>query len=345
MKILIIQARNFGDAVISTQIINSIGFSFPDIKIDIFTKMCFRDIFINNPFIDNIYFSNFPCGTNKNFSIKETLNLIKQINILRKHKYAKVINNIGDFREILIGRLINPEINCTIKWEEGHIFNFLIRRGLYDLADEVICINKEIINIYEAQKHFINQLGCKISSAPQIFLDDKIIKTNIIGIHPFASQKSRMWEWEKWKNLVKKLSKHFDVWIFSSFNDKKKVEEIFEKELKNKTIKLKVSNLKDFFLNLSKLKLLIGLDSFSIHAAYAVGVQSIMLNGSNNYKIWQPENCSVISHDNLCDYYPCYNKPKCIGKKFEYICMRSIEEIDVLNVLEIALNRPYCHII
>ncbi|WP_163329266.1 glycosyltransferase family 9 protein [Desulfurobacterium thermolithotrophum] len=338
MKFLILQARNFGDAVISTALINSIGESLPDIRLDVFTRPSFKDIYKNNPYINNIYYANFPVGTNKNFDIKEFLKLLKQIYNLKKNCYEKVINNVGDFREILIGKLISPKINLSIRWEKGHIYNSLIREGLYVLTNKTITIPKDIINIYEAQIKFLKDLGCYKILPPKVFLNKKLPKVKAVGIHPLASQKCRLWQWNKWKKLVRELSPYYEVWIFCSPQERYIISQIFEKELRIENVKVKSGNLEKFFLDLSQMKLLIGLDSFSVHAAYAVGTKSIMLNGANDYRIWAPPNSTVVFRGNVCPYYPCYNKPKCIGKDFEYICMKAIEVKDVLSAVEEVLG-------
>ena len=338
MKFLLIQARNLGDAVISTALINSIGESFPNIRIDVFTRPSFKDIYKNNPYINSIYYANFPVGTNKNFNIRELLKLSKQIYKLRKNNYEKVINNVGDFREILIGRLISPKINLSIRWEKGHPYNFLIKGGLYNLADKIITIPKNIINIYKAQIKFLKELGCDKILPPKIFLKKNLPKVNAIGIHPLASQKCKLWQWDKWRELIKELSLYYEVWIFCPPKEKRIIYRIFEKELKIKNVKVKSGSLDNFFLDLSQVKLLVGLDSFSVHAAYAIGTKSIMLNGANDYRIWTPPNAKVVFKGNICPYYPCYNKPKCIGKDFEYICMKAIEVEDVLNAIKEVLN-------
>ncbi|PMP87543.1 MAG: hypothetical protein C0173_08790, partial [Desulfurella sp.] len=222
MRILILQARNFGDAVIATQIVNSLGESFRDIKIDILTRSSFKAIYKKNPHVKNLYFANFPMGTGKNSNFKEFVNLISYIFKLQKNKYDMVINNVGDFREILIGKLIHPKENTSFVWDDNHVFKNLIRPGLYRLIDRKIIIPRNIVNIYEAQEYFLKCIGCKIISKPKIFLSKKVDKLKTIGIHPLASQKSKLWSDKKWNELIKNIISltNYEVWIFGAPSEK-----------------------------------------------------------------------------------------------------------------------------
>ena len=107
IRYLIIQGRNFGDAVISTALINSVGESFPDVKLDVFTRPVFKSIYKNNPYINKIYYANFPVGTNKNFNFREAIKLLKQIN---QFGYIERIKDYsGNFRIVKACRLCQSE--------------------------------------------------------------------------------------------------------------------------------------------------------------------------------------------------------------------------------------------
>lgn len=108
---------------------------------------------------------------------------------------------------------------------------------------------------------------------------------------------------------------------------------IFRGVIDNKRVLLHAGNLDEFFVKLSFTKLLIGLDSFSVHAGYALNVPVIILNGANDYRIFRPPGANVIANENVCAYYPCYNKPKCLGSKSEYICINSIGIEDVMAAI------------
>jgi len=332
-KILLLQCRNFGDALIGTGLLNSLGKSFSEYKIDVFTRPQFREIFYYNPFVNNIYYADFPVGTQKKFTLSTGMDFMKELIRLRKSKYSMCINNTGDFRENIIGWLIKPEENIAPLWEETHPFTNLVRVGGLSYLDKSVKISKSIINIYEINEYIAVSLGCNVLEKPGIYIKDSIPRDERrIGIHPTASMKCKLWPWENWKFLILGLRElKFQVLIFASPHERKFLEEIFKDLLDNKNVLIQSGTLQEFFLNLSSLKLLIGLDSFSIHAAYAMNIPSIMLNGGNDYRIWKTPGTYVLSGGDRCDFYPCYNKPVCRGKDFEYVCIRSIDVEDVLK--------------
>ncbi len=336
-RILIISARNFGDAIISTSLINSLGGSFSDYKIDLLTRYDFKGIFEKNPYVNKIYYANFPMGTNKNFNFKELFRLLKIINILSNNKYDFVLNNIGDIRENLLGKLIRPKINISIKFEESHPFNNLIRLNNCLFTDKCISIPADVKNIYDIQDFISSNLGCTKILPPEIYLNlnnKKDSSSKIIGIHPMASQDCKLWDFHKWEKLINILKSKYTIWIFGSNNEFSLLNKVFKAVVDEKSVFIKTTSLDEFFINLSKCSLLIGLDSFSIHAAYALDVKSIMISGANDWEIWKPKNCYVISKgSSVCKFYPCFNKPKCLNTSDKYICMKSIEVDEVLSLV------------
>jgi heptosyltransferase-3 len=339
-KYLVLQCRNLGDAIISTGLINSLGKSLEGISIDVFTKYSFKAIFDNNPYINRLFFANFPMGSPKGINIKTLLVLFKQIYRLRKHNYDVCLNREGDFRENLIGKLLRPDRNISVIWSGNHVYNSMIRKGFSRLIDYAIHIPEEIVNVYSANDYVAAQLGCTSLESSKIFLNADSSKNTcssnnkIVAIHPGASKKNKLWSYDKWNKLISKLVlQGFHVWIFGTPSQKANMQAIFRESIDEKYVILQTGSLSEFFVKVSFAKLLIGLDSFSVHAGYALNVPVIMLNGANDHRIFKPPHANVIAKGNVCAYYPCCNKPKCLGSKSEYICMNSIEVDDVMAII------------
>lgn len=335
MTILIISARNFGDAVILTELINNLNTN--EFKIDILTRKEFIPIFNKISNISNIYTANFPMGTMKNFNFIEGIKLLKQCIELRMQHYDIVLNNVGDFRENFIGWLISPKENISIRFHNNHPFNKLIRNGLNWAVDKYIEIPNDILNIYNIQKFIASSLCI---NPRHITLENQNRLHNKIAIHPIASQKTRFWQYINWIELINELvtSEH-KIIVFCAPNE---VEEL-KKEFKQVEDKIEIiaKNIEYFLNTLKEVDIFIGLDSFSIHAAHMMNVPNlIMLNGANNANVWAPPKTKVIEGGKNCEYFPCYNKPKCLGKDFEYICMKTITPIEVINkVKEIIMQQ------
>lgn len=319
-KTLFLEARNFGDAIIKNTLIGQYGAEHLDEQIDVWAKRQFADIFSGNTNIHKFYASGFPIAGLKSWNVIE---LIKTIWTLRNEHYDLAIDTVGDFRERFLLWLIRPKRLVSIEREKGSPFNRLIRRGLSFLV-EPVTIPNTMVNVYAQLACLLEYLGCQKRTSET---NDPIVhqKPQIIGIHPFASQECRLWDWKKWDELYKiLLSKGHSVHFFCSPKER----EILEQHIKIRgDSKIVAGSLQEFLKALQCVDLLICLDSFAVHASYSLGIRSIMLNGANDFHIWETPLTTVVTGAFDCKYWPCYNKPKCN----DYQCVRSISVEYVMN--------------
>jgi len=342
-SLLFLQCRNLGDAIISTSVINSLGKSEIYSVIDVFTRPTFKRIFENNPFVGNVYYSHFPMGTKKDFFFRDGLRLWKEVKLIRNMGYDRCLNIVGDFRENILGRLCSPQENITIEWAPGHPFRSLIRTGANEFIDSSIKIPADIFNIYDCMDIISSALGNGNLEGSRIYLDDwgttKEKSHGLIGIHPIASVPCKMWPIKKWLALINELNDSgWGIWIFGAAEEREFLENTLSEVLKEGINSLHTNNLDDFFIRLSQVDLLIGLDSFSVHAAHACGVPSIMICGPSDYRIWHPPTAVVVTGKEKCPHYPCHSKPKCNQIDSEFPCMTSIRIKDILSAVETILK-------
>lgn len=331
MKILMISARNFGDSVILVELIQNLK---DDFEIDVFTRSEFISIFSELNNISKIYTANFPMGTMKNFNFYEALNLLSVCNKLKEKKYDFVVNNIGDFRENFIGWFINAKENVSVKWNKEHPFRNLIWKGFDFLVDRYVEIPVNLLNIYDIQK-FIASSITKSQNTFENKLAKKEKRDKIkIAIHPMASQKTRFWEYSNWIEIIKEFGREENkIIIFCAPNELEELKIVFH-EVKI-YIEIIAKSIDLFLDTLKSVNIFIGLDSFSIHAAYMMNVPNlIMLNGANDARVWAPPGANVLSGGQNCEFFPCYNKPKCLEKEFEYICMKTIMPDEVIEAIK-----------
>src|ERR1700761_7628096 len=119
-RILLLQAHNLGDAVISTALIETIARGLPTAKIDVLTRPEIRSIFSDNPYVNRTITGRFPMGSNRDFGFREMFALIRLVYRLRTCNYTDVVNLAGDFREELLGKLISRRDNWSPDWAENH---------------------------------------------------------------------------------------------------------------------------------------------------------------------------------------------------------------------------------
>lgn len=322
INLLLIVQRAYGDAVIVNSIIESIDDN-NFYNIDVLTKTQFSSIFKTNRNINKIHEGNFPITVHKSFNIWKQMKLISKI---RQEKYDIVMDYIGDFRERIIGFFCGGHKFMSVLRNDKN-FNQLIRGGLSFLSDSLIKIDCKEKNIYEQLIFMFGTIGIKIKRK-NLECNSKLIVN--VGIHPFASQNCRLWDVNNWYDLILELLRMRKmITVFCSPEEVKIVQNKFSGFLTNHNFSISAGSIDNFFLNLKKMDVLIGLDSLSIHAAYLCGVPNIMICGANDYEIWKTPLTKVVStNNNYCKFWPCCNRPKCSGM---YQCISNIKVSDVMR--------------
>ncbi len=327
-KVLIISARNFGDAIIAASLAENIG-AGELYDVSVLTKSEYETIFARKRNIKKCYYTSLPIAGNKKYNIFDFINCCIQV---RREQMDIGIDISGDFRERAILKLMGVKRIISLERQEHHPYNNLIRKGLASIC-ETISIPENVVNIYES----IDYIYRKLNISPEENKGTRK-KGKIVGIHPFASQACRMWPLSRWDIIIDYLiSNNYDVKIFCTDKEKK---DIINNVINHEKCHIISGDLNNFFSNLEKCSLLLCLDSFAYHAAYSIGVPSIMLNGANDYRIWKTRNSKVILNEkNECRYWPCYNVPKC----FDYECIRNIKAQQIMTAIsEFTNGEKFC---
>jgi heptosyltransferase III len=337
--ILILQCRNFGDAVISTGLVEALGRSLPNANISVFTRPQFHSLFADSPYISQIYTAAFPMGTTKRFGFKAILELGRQIRRLRALRFARVVHVGGDLRENLIGWLIAPRGLLSPTWRKGNAFRRNIRDGLGFLRSGTVEIDAGNPNIYAAQQQVAAALGATAEAHPRLYAAGQALrhegKGNAIGLHVSASQPSKMWPVASWRALIAGLRRRgMAVTIFGAPDERTALLEDYA-DLVGPGVEISTGNLTEFFAAVSGMSALVCLDSFSAHAAHAIGVPILMLTGSTVIEAYRPPASEVIDGGIGMACSPCMNKPTCMKTAHPYQCMRGIEPGAVLKRLDL----------
>jgi heptosyltransferase-3 len=337
-RVLILQAHNLGDAVISTALVETIAHGLPATQIDVLTRPEIRQIFTNNPAVHRVFIGRFPMGSVHDFGVKEMLTLPRLICQLRRCGYTDVVNLAGDFREEFLGRLISQRDNWSPAWSVDHPCSKVIRRSAISIANRPISIPAHKPNIYDAASIMGTAVGGAAGQKSALYTAAKqrIVWNpleNLVGIHPMASQPWRRWEMEKWQSLTRHLvEREMDVHIFGAPAETEELHRYFD-PLDSSRIKIVTGGLSDCFAAISRLQVLLCHDSFASHVACALGVPTILLNGANDAAAWAPPGAVVLAAGPGLTCYPCYNRPTCFGSSDEYACIRHIAIDSVIEAV------------
>jgi heptosyltransferase-3 len=125
-----------------------------------------------------------------------------------------------------------------------------------------------------------------------------------------------------------------DLVLFGAPRECGRLQADFADEIKDMKIAVVAGDIAGFRANLSQVDLLIGMDSFSVHLAYALSLRTVVLYGPSDRRILAPPGSLGISAGHLCDDYPCNYKYPCRNQTREYICCRGIEVDAVIDAVE-----------
>lgn len=205
----------------------------------------------------------------------------------------------------------------------------------------------EIENEYEKHKRIINFL-CENKSGEIKFHNNIAFNTNksikyfninskkFITIAPLSREDNKSWDLENYKALVEKLSKNFIIYLIGTSSQKKRLD-----ELKNKNENIintaGIVELNEIPTLLKKSVLYIGNDSGITHLAIKLNVPTIAIIGGGGYGRFFPipfNNLNVIYLYHYIDCFGC----DWICKYDEKYCLTKIELDEALQSIEIILK-------
>jgi ADP-heptose:LPS heptosyltransferase len=154
-----------------------------------------------------------------------------------------------------------------------------------------------------------------------------------IGLHPFASQPSKLWPAEHWQLLARELlGRGFELWAFSAPEERQALERVLA-GMTDK-IALRSTDIRQYCLDLSQLDLVIGLDSLCMHTAHRFKIPSLTINAGNPPELYAVSSGQTLGASGGCRHYPCYNIAPCRGTAYENACVKAISPQRVLDAVE-----------
>jgi len=321
----------------SIPILKTLRKYYPNTRLILLANEFARDLLEGQKFIDEIITVKFPWST-YDYSLKNIYKFIKTLLELRKRRIELAIDAQIDMRNTFSMFLAGAKRRLGYAITGGSSF-------LTDVPE----LSATYSNLLDARLSVLNYLdmesldkSTKIdvdsNSVAQVetFLDKyNINRQKLVGIHPGASQKEKLWPSKNFVEIIKHLEKKgFQTILIEGPKERKIIEEIQEKLIK--PIPCFKGNLRNALALLSKCRLLLSLDSAALHLANSVGTSVVAIYGPKWPDLTKPsaDNIEIIWNENLecrpCEYGKC---------KFDTnICMESISPEEVISKLNTILN-------
>lgn len=338
-SVCVLSARRFGDAIINARLLKEAALVRPDIQWIIWTKPEFKPLFELMGF-KNIITAQLPiAGGVPKFIKGGWITLLKSIFHLRTLNIDISIDFIGDTRESLFGALTGSKKHCSPKWESGHwMRNLIWRTQIPSVQYTPISANDQWVYGF-IPKFLSTVLDIPIGNRANTALINPDLNTSTkVAFHPYSSQCFKQWSTQNWIALSKLLNKKsITPVIICSSNEAKEAHQQFSHSEQSLSI-VECSSIDQLISAIKQIDILIGVDSFLVHLASALGKKTIVINAGNLPQWWAPPNSQAIGQSGGCNYYPCFSEPKCLGTPNESACIKSISPEQILSAVELSGN-------
>lgn len=348
IKGLIIAARKFGDAIINQNFLQRCAVAAPHIQWDVCCRPDFAILFRPLGNVRDIVCARLPLGGNKPFGMIEATETLSAILKLRRRDFAFSLALIGDREERWFSMLIGARERIFPQWAPDHPIRPMLGRTRVIPIPGAWYVPKERINIYDVASHLCTQLcerfpgdgkrsgGWSVESVYGVQDRSSRSRRNsygIIGMHPFASQPSRCWAPDRWREVIARLkSRRHPVRLFGAPWERPRLLDLARDLVPEEAVVTR--SITGFLQELENVSVLVGGDSFAVHAAHSRGVQTVTISGPGNFAIWRVPDGEVVWSEGGCAQYPCYDQPVCVGSDKEYACIRSIPADQVCAAIE-----------
>ncbi len=213
-RFLIVQTAFIGDVILATSIIEKIHIHYPDAKIDFILRKGNEGLFINHPFINQVFI-----WDKKNGKFKNLINLILE---LRKTKYSYLINLQRFASSGLITFFSKAE--CKIGFDKNPFSFFFNKKIIHQIGNG----RHEI----ERNQQTIKNITDDIALKPKLYPSNEHV-LRVISIHekyqvkenfyyclaPASIWFTKQFPEHKWVELIKLLDSENGIFLLGGHTD------------------------------------------------------------------------------------------------------------------------------
>jgi ADP-heptose:LPS heptosyltransferase len=337
---LILSLRHMGDAVIVAGFINALSERYPGMAIDVLGRRDLREVTEAFCSVREYIPVEFPVFGHHGKSLAEMRDALRKIALLRNRRYDACINLMGDLRENMIGNMVGAAKTISPAWPKTSPFRRHIRTAEFFWPAGKASVSVSGAGYYASIDSFAEQLGLPGLRWPKTIRPARAQSDiPVVGIHPGASQPGKQWPAENWRELIRRLDRSGSrLKIFGSPSEAARLHRDFSAEIELFSIEVVTAGMAGFLDALAALDLLVCMDSFSSHAAHAIGLRTIVLHGPFDPSVMTPPSGTPLSAGDMCALFPCCKGQSCANKTSKYICVRGIQVETVFKTVDSAIT-------
>jgi ADP-heptose:LPS heptosyltransferase len=337
MRLLIIRTSAMGDVALMTPVLRGIREQYPEVELVLLTRHAFKPFFTE---IDglNLFFPDFK---------KRHKGLLGIVRLFKDIRRQAEIDYVIDLHDVLRSkilclffRLLNVPVSVINKGRKGKrlLINGKKKTRLKHSVDRYCDV------FARAGFPVVPSLGKWIVPSPGIVLKSEFIAEMKgvlnIGVAPYAKHKLKMWPEMNMVRLLNLLSEKHKCrfWLFGGAEDSEKLT-VLQTKIPGSISLAGQLGLDEELLFMSKLDLMIAMDSSNMHMAALTGIKVISIWGSTDplggFGAWmQPDNFSIRIpvEDLTCRPCTIYGKGEC--KRGDFACMNWLTPEIVFEKIE-----------
>ena len=297
-----------GDVAMSIPVIRALTEKHPECKITVLSKPFFKPLFDKIPQVS--FFA-----AQVNTKHKGILGLFKLYRELKKEK----ITHVADFHDVLRSKILRTLFifngNPCIWINKGRTE----KKALTRTKNKIF---KQLKTSHQRYAEVLNKLGFNLDLSNPTLIEKKKLSEKItlitglkkdtwIGIAPFAAFKGKVYPLQLMEEVIKEMaSKGFKIFLFGGGKHEVKILNTIEKTYKNVINLAGQLSFKEELEVISKLDLMVSMDSGNAHLAAMQQVKTITLWGVTHpyagfAPFHQPDDYCLISDLEKYPKIPC----------------------------------------
>jgi ADP-heptose:LPS heptosyltransferase len=337
MRLLVIRTSAMGDAALTTPVLRGMREQYPDIELVLLTRPAFKSFFSAIKGLELF----FPDLKNRHKGLRGIVRLFKDI------RRQWEIDYVIDLHDVLRSQILRSLFRlagvrvAVIDKGRSEKKALISGRKKIQLKHSV----ERYCDVFEkagfpvhpsAQKWIIPSSGIELKQA---FVSEMKKGLNI-GVAPYAKHKLKMWPEDNMVQLLALIAQKHKCrfWLFGGVEDSDKLKALQTRVPRSISLAGEL-NLDEELHFMSKLDLMIAMDSSNMHMAALVGTKVISIWGGTDplsgFSAWmQPDNFSIRIPVGELTCRPCttFGKGEC--KRGDFACMNWLTPEIVFQKIE-----------
>ena len=344
MRLLVIRTSAMGDVALTTPVLKGMSEQYPDVELELLTRAAFGPFFSSVKGLELF----FPDLKNRHKGFPGLVRLFKDIN---RHSE---IDCIIDLHDVLRSKVLRFFFRLT----GVHIA--VIDKGRSEKKSLITGKKKvQLKHSVERYRDVFAKAGFPVTLTKGPWIvpsSEAVTKAGLmmasqnglnIGVAPYAKHKLKVWSEENMVRLLGLISENHKCrfWLFGGQEDSERLTALQSKIAGSTNLAGKL-DLDEELAFMSKLDLMIAMDSSNMHMAALVGTKVISIWGGTDplsgFSAWmQPDNFSIRIPVEELTCRPCttYGKGEC--KRGDFACMNWLTPDIIFKKIEKVVLSGY----